>query len=540
MIFNLKRKSMKTIYFFIFMSIISLTGIGQNNTITLTFLAVDSVSQVNLSLDSIYIKNITAGCDTTISGATSSFILTFPSGIPGHEYYGTASFTILPPVPNPFTGTTIVRILSNQAGTFQLTLTDIQGKVISEYGNDLKTGLNKFEIKTSIHGLLLLNANNGHSVRSVSLISNGNGKGDNRIIYHGTDNNEIKSVVSVSGFSFHLGDQLFFKSIKIGYNDKILYDSPVKDTTYIFELTNTPTQPSVTTSLVTDITYTTATGGGEVTSDGGDTVTARGICWSSSPNPTIANNHTTDGTGTGTFVSNITGLTGCSLYYVRAYAINSVGIAYGNEVTFTTPWVCGCSININHLVSGGVAPVDKTVTYGTVTGIPGEPSKCWITSNLGANHKATKKNDATEPSAGWYWQFNRKQGYKHDGINRTPNTIWIDNIDENFDWEPANDPCALELGSGWRIPTYNEWNNVYTSGGWTNWDGPWSSGLKMHAAGYLYFSDGSLSLRGTTGYYWSSVQYYTYTGWLLFFNNAYSSMYQSGKPNGFSLRCLKD
>jgi len=95
-------------------------------------------------------------------------------------------------------------------------------------------------------------------------------------------------------------------------------------------------------------------------------------------------------------------------------------VAYG---TGTIPFSCGNSITINHLVSGGVAPVDKTVTYGTVTNIPGETSKCWITSNLGADHQATAVDDATEASAGWYWEFNRKQGYKNDGSTVTPKKI---------------------------------------------------------------------------------------------------------------------
>ncbi|MEI6437009.1 MAG: hypothetical protein WCP32_19460, partial [Bacteroidota bacterium] len=72
-------------------------------------------------------------------------------------------------------------------------------------------------------------------------------------------------------------------------------------------------------------------------------------------------------------------------------------------------FTCGSSITINH-GTGAVAPVTKTVTYGTVTNIPGETSKCWITSNLGADHQATAVNDATEASAGWYWQFNLRQG----------------------------------------------------------------------------------------------------------------------------------
>ena len=94
--------------------------------------------------------------------------------------------------------------------------------------------------------------------------------------------------------------------------------------------------PTVTTDTITNIDETTATGGGNVTADGGSFVTARGVCWSESSNPTIADDFTTDGTGTGTFVSSITGLDPDTHYYVRAYATNGVDTSYGNEVEFTT------------------------------------------------------------------------------------------------------------------------------------------------------------------------------------------------------------
>ena len=96
------------------------------------------------------------------------------------------------------------------------------------------------------------------------------------------------------------------------------------------------TAPTVTTTAISEIDKTTATGGGNVTADGGATVTARGICWSTSQNPTVDGSHTTDGTGTGSFTSSMTGLTANTTYYVRAYATNSAGTAYGEEVSFTT------------------------------------------------------------------------------------------------------------------------------------------------------------------------------------------------------------
>ncbi len=94
--------------------------------------------------------------------------------------------------------------------------------------------------------------------------------------------------------------------------------------------------PSVTTTAITSISTTSAVSGGNVTSDGGVSVTGRGICWNTLSNPTISNIHTTDGTGTGSFTSTATDLSPNTLYHVRAYATNSVGTSYGSDVQFTT------------------------------------------------------------------------------------------------------------------------------------------------------------------------------------------------------------
>ncbi len=99
----------------------------------------------------------------------------------------------------------------------------------------------------------------------------------------------------------------------------------------------TPGVPVLSTTAITAITSTTATSGGDITSDGNSAVTVRGVCYGTSPNPTIANSITLDGTGTGLFVSNLSGLTTGTTYFVRSYATNGIGTAYGNEITFVTP-----------------------------------------------------------------------------------------------------------------------------------------------------------------------------------------------------------
>ena len=117
------------------------------------------------------------------------------------------------------------------------------------------------------------------------------------------------------------------------------------------------TLPTVTTNNVSDITQTTAVSGGNVTSSGYGTVTARGVCWSTSQNPTISDAHTTDGNGTGAFTSTMTSLGEYTTYYVRAYATNEAGTAYGEQKTFITEQLPGYTITLsaNPTIGGTVS-----------------------------------------------------------------------------------------------------------------------------------------------------------------------------------------
>ena len=128
----------------------------------------------------------------------------------------------------------------------------------------------------------------------------------------------------------------------------------------------TTTLPTLTTTALSAITATTATSGGNITSDGGAAVTSRGVCWSTSQNPTIADSKTTDGTGSGTFTSSITGLALGTTYYVRAYATNSIGTAYGNGVNFTTPSNTSPAIPTN--ISATPGDKEVTIKWNAVSG----------------------------------------------------------------------------------------------------------------------------------------------------------------------------
>ncbi len=151
----------------------------------------------------------------------------------------------------------------------------------------------------------------------------------------------------------------------------------------LLHFSNVPvTPPALSTTAVSGITTTTASSGGTIFSDGGTPVTARGVCWSASPNPAVGGSCTSDGTGTGTFTSSITGLTPSATYHVRAYATNSAGTGYGNDVTFSTLPASSLPTLSTMAVSG--ITTTTASSGGTIFSDGGTPvtarGVCWSTS----------------------------------------------------------------------------------------------------------------------------------------------------------------
>ena len=149
---------------------------------------------------------------------------------------------------------------------------------------------------------------------------------------------------------------------------------------------------TVLTREVSNITPTTATCGGEVTMDGGNAVTARGVCWSTSQNPTISNSKTVDGTGTGAFNSSLINLIENTTYYVRAYATNSTGTVYGEQKTFTTLAIVAPIVKTNDVssVQGTTAVCGGNVTSDGGAAVTAR-GVCWNTTGSPtiANSKTT-------------------------------------------------------------------------------------------------------------------------------------------------------
>jgi len=303
----------------------------------------------------------------------------------------------------------------------------------------------------------------------------------------------------------------------------------------------------ITTPIISNVTFptsemtmTNAAGSATVASDGGATVTERGLCWNTTGAPTSADNKIVNSNGVGSYTSILSGLGESATYYVLAYAINAKGTSYSPAVTSFK--ICPTTFSVNHTAGINGAPETKAVAYHSISSNISGAARCWLTQNLGADQQPSSATNVTQASAGWYWQFNRAQGYKHDGSTRIPSTAWTTNIDENANWAVSSDPCNLLLGFGWRLPTATEWINAEAAPQyWATATDAFNSVLNLYMAGYLVYNTGVLSSRGTAGYYWSNSQYYTNTGYALAISGTASSVGTgSVKATAFSVRCIRN
>jgi hypothetical protein len=151
-------------------------------------------------------------------------------------------------------------------------------------------------------------------------------------------------------------------------------------TAWVPTSTTSSTQlPVIATVIATNTLTSSPSSGGTITSDGGYSITSKGVCWSTSPNPTISNNITNDGTGASNFTSLLSNLTPTTLYYYRAYATNSNGTSYGNAYTFTT-------IAVPQITTTSISTITSSTASsgGAISGNGGayvsEKGVCWSTS----------------------------------------------------------------------------------------------------------------------------------------------------------------
>ena len=298
------------------------------------------------------------------------------------------------------------------------------------------------------------------------------------------------------------------------------------------------------TNPITFISQTTSISGGSITSDGGASITSKGVCWSNTTSiPTIANSKTVDGTGISSFTSSLTGLSPATNYYVRAYATNSAGTAYGNSIPFTTATVVSLT----------------TVTIGT---------QIWTTKNLdvATYSDGTVIPQVTDQTAWWnlttgawcYYNFASANGVTYGKLYNWYAVAGI--------WSEASKTDATQrkklAPTGYHVPSDTEWTSLsnFLGGisiaggkmkeiGTTYWISPNTGatnesnfrGLGAGAGPPFTNSNGQDNLRQAT-YFWSSTESDSGMSWIriLLYSNSNLIVTNWNKISGFSVRCLRD
>jgi len=318
--------------------------------------------------------------------------------------------------------------------------------------------------------------------------------------------------------------------------------------------------PAVTTTSISNIGASSAQGGGNVTSDGGATVTARGVCWSTSSNPTTSDFTSSNGTGIGSYTSNLTGLNPLTTYYVRAYATNNAGTEYGSQVSFTTLWD-----------NSPVTDYDGN-TYGTRQ----IGNQIWMGENLQVTHYAdgtsislvtgtTAWSNLGSTGKGYCWYNNNESSYSNPyGALYT----WAAATNGS---SSSSNPSGLQgvCPSGWHLPSDDEWKEMEKYLGMSqiqvegidfrgtdeggklketqteHWSSPNtgatnSTGFTGLPGGGRY--ENSFNDLGATGYHWTATSFDTNRAWYrgLGYSSALVHRFYYQKNDGFSVRCVKD
>lgn len=304
--------------------------------------------------------------------------------------------------------------------------------------------------------------------------------------------------------------------------------------------------PTVRTSVVSSITPISAISGGEVTFNGGSEVTNRGICWSITPGPTVNDSLTTNGSGTGIFVSEIHNLDASSTYYVRAYATNEAGTNYGDELEFSTLAACEGITSFSY----------ESMTYDAIE----IGNQCWIKQNLNVGTKIDNNNNQTNNGTleKYCYDFQDANCDTYGGLYQ-----W----DEIMQYEASDDGIIGTTQGicpdGWHIPTSSEWAVLSDYLG-----GDEISGVKLKEAGYTHWlenssdpstagtnesaftalpsgirtTDGITNYEGVATFYWSATSSDGANVVTRQLGYQYKTFIPSNKSKnfGYSVRCIKD
>lgn len=321
----------------------------------------------------------------------------------------------------------------------------------------------------------------------------------------------------------------------IAYGNQISFETPLDENLL----------PRVVTAAAENITTNSVKTGGNVTANGISPVTSRGVVWTLDSNvlPTILVNlgMTTNGTGIGNYVDNLSNLTPNTTYYLRAYATSSYGTGYGEVVSFTTS-------PLLYTVGTGVTDISGN-TYGSVI----LNNQEWATKNLSVT-KYRNGDVIPQVQNATQWAALTTGAWCYYSYQTANGTVY----GKLYNWYAVNDPRGL-APTGWHIPTNAEWislidflggsqeaGGLLKEAGTSHWQSPNtnainSSGITALPGGYC-LANGTFSDITTKGYWWTSDNYNSTSAWCsgLYHNTKTITRAPIDKKQGFSVRIVKN
>lgn len=385
---------------FLFIIVFSICKLYGQNYFEIVF------NGTNANLTSVKVENITQGSSISLEANDTLFLHLIESGIVDIELLDNK----LRIYPNPMELSCNFEFSIFQPDDIVIQIFSIDGKLIFNYSKFIHSGVHQFTltgVPSGVYILRIKTITNNFTGRIVSMGQSGipisityiNESNPNQFDKNMNQENYLDLRLNVMNrinnfdyLDFIIGDQLKFIGYANGFINDTVYGSPTGNQTIDFVFMEPPT---VVTNITTSVTQTTAISGGEVTSDGGGSITGRGVCWNTNHNPTVSNSHISNGVGTGIYTSNITGLNPLTTYYVRAFAANNSGVSYGNEVSFTTLSVPIVSTSqITNITSNSALGGGDVLQDGGLSLL--SKGVCWSTnSNPTINNTITVEGNST-------------------------------------------------------------------------------------------------------------------------------------------------
>lgn len=324
-------------------------------TIELTFTA-NTQGGAYCQFDAVNVTNITRGWTETLVYPDSVLVLTSAVGLVEQKE---KPFCLGEAYPNPFSEETYVCLEMLEAGETFMQVVCIDGSISAANKAHLEAGMHRVTVSMAQPQMAFLVVTTAQGRQVSKLLCKGNGSSNTISVetLSMESKSETRPEKGIATHDFEQGDLMSYTAVLVDGGNMISSTTVTQqqfsnETIVLHFALSTPT---VVTNGVTGITETEAVAMGTVTSDGGLNVTTRGLCWGIYPNPTIDGNHIENGMGVGGFSVNLIGLASNTTYHVRAYAINRLGISYGNDESFTTTQVINYSINVSADPSNGGA-----------------------------------------------------------------------------------------------------------------------------------------------------------------------------------------